>query len=329
MYMNACETLLSDANGKSPEFSVIITCHYEEKSIEEFHSRLSNAMNPLGRTYEIVFVNDGSTDKTFEKLVQIYDKDPNVTTVIDLFRNSGQLAAMTAGIAHARGRHYIFMDSDLQLNPEELPLLINEFDKGTDIVSGYRKNRGDSFLRKLPSKVANIIMRRVSGHDVRDFGCTFKIYNGDLVRAFEFGPFKTFQTAYVYSKAKKAVDVPITHNARKYGKSGWTFLKLFSFLMDNVVGVSQRPFQLLTLLCVVTAGVFFLRILSAWLWPFSILPEITTGMILNVLLFHLLLTLAVLAAIGEFVIRNFASLQNYPIYIVRQIHQKSLIRDKE
>ena len=327
--METLQEALSDAKDRSPEFSVVITCYYEERSIDEFHGRLAAAMDSLGRSYEIVFVNDGSTDRTFEKLAHIFDKDPNVATVIDLFRNSGQLAAMTAGITHARGRHYIFMDSDLQLNPEDMPLLIDQFSKGVDIVSGYRKNRGDSILRRLPSKAANAIMRKVSGHDVKDFGCTFKIYNGDLIRAFQFGPFKTFLTAYVYSKAQRAVDVPIGHNPRKYGKSGWTFFKLFSFLMDNVVGVSQRPFQFLSLFSIVAAGVFFLRIVFSWVLPFSILPEITAGMILNVLLFHLLLTLAVLAAIGEYVIRNFASLQSYPIYIIRRIRQKPLARRKE
>ncbi len=327
--MNARETLPSDANGRSPEFSVVITCHFEEQSIDEFYNRLAAAMDSLERTYEIVFVNDGSTDKTFEKLKMIFDKDPHVTTIIDLFKNAGQAAAITAGITHTKGRHLVLMDSDLQLHPEEIGLLVNEFDKGIDIVSGCRKNRRDSLFRKLPSWVANRVMRKVSGHEITDFGCTFKIYNGDLIRAFEFGPFKKFQTAYVYSRAQKAVEIPITHNKRKYGKSGWTFKKLFAFQMDNIVGMSRRPFQLLSLLCIIGAGLFLARILSAWLLPFSILPQITPGMILNVLLLHLLATVAILSVIGEYVIRNFTSFQNYPIYIIRHISQKPLPNQKE
>lgn len=327
--MNASDKMSSDSNNQSPEFSVIITCYYEEKSIDEFYSRLSEAMNKLERSYEIIFVNDGSTDKTFDILTKIYASDPNVTTVIDLFRNSGQLAAITAGIAHARGRHFVLMDSDLQMHPEEIDLLVKEFDKGEDVVSGCRKNRKDSLLRKLPSRIANKVMRKVSGHEITDFGCTFKIYNGDLIRAFEFGPFKKFQTAYVYARARTAVEVPITHSERKYGKSGWTFRKLLSFLMDNIVGISQRPFQILSLICIITAGLFLLRIVLAWLIPFSILPQITSGLILNVLLFHLLLTLAVLAVIGEYVIRNFASSQNYPAYIIREIQCKTFHKEQE
>ena len=117
-----------DDKDSQVEFSVIISCYYEEKSIDEFYGRLSKSMNSLNRTYEIIFVNDGSTDKTFERLESIYADDPNVTTIIDLFKNAGQAAAITAGSTYAKGKNFIFMDSDLQLNPEELPLLLTEFE---------------------------------------------------------------------------------------------------------------------------------------------------------------------------------------------------------
>jgi glycosyltransferase involved in cell wall biosynthesis len=302
--------------------SVIITCHFEEKSIDEFYGRLSKAVRETGVSYEIVFVNDGSTDGTWERLKAIYESDPNVTTIVNLFRNAGQLGAMTAGIAHARGSHFVFMDSDLQLDPEELPRLLAEFNKGFDIVSGYRKDRKDSPFRGWTSKVANAIMRKVSGHDISDFGCTYKIYDGRLIRAFEFGPFRKFQTVYVYSRAQTTKEVPVTHKARKYGKSGWTFMKLFSFLIDNVVGITDRPFQLLSLLCFAAAAVFAIRIVLAAFVPFSILPQITTGLILNVLVCHLLITVAILSALGEYVIRNFVTLQAYPVYVIREKHQK-------
>ena len=313
----------------APFLTIVITCYFEERSIDEFHARLSAAARKLDVSYEIVFINDGSTDETFERLRAIYAEDPNVTTIVDLFRNAGQLGAMTAGIAHARGSNFVFMDSDLQLDPEELPLLLAEFKKGIDIVSGVRKGRKDHFVRKAVSKVANLVMRKVSGHAISDFGCTFKIYDGRLIRAFEFGPFKKFQTAFVYSRAKTTVEVPVTHNPRKYGSSGWTFRSLSSFMMDNIVGVSQRPFQMLSVLCFIAGAVFFVRTVLAWLVPFSILKEITPGLILNVLLFHLVITVGVLAAVGEYVIRNFTSLQRYPAYIIREKHQKPLRQGPE
>jgi glycosyltransferase involved in cell wall biosynthesis len=304
------------------EFSVIITCYFEESSIEEFYSRLSGALNRSGRSYEIVFVNDGSTDNTFEKLRMIFENDPHVTTVADLFRNAGQAAAMTAGITFARGKHFIFMDSDLQLDPEELELLMSRFDAGYDIVSGCRKDRKDPLFRRAASQCANWVMRKVAGHPITDFGCTFKIYHGNLIRAFHFGPLKQFQTVYVYSRAQRCVEVPITHHPRKYGKSGWTLKKLSMFYFDNLIGISKRPFQLMALLCIAGALLFLVRILVAWAVDFSILPKVTPGMILNILIFHLLLMLSTLSVIGEYVIRTFLSIQKYPLYVVRELHQQ-------
>jgi glycosyltransferase involved in cell wall biosynthesis len=304
-----------------PDFSIVTTCYYEEQSIDEFYSRLRKAAESLGRSYEMVMVNDGSTDGTFARLKSIYDTDPNVTAVIDLYRNAGQVNAMTAGLTHTRGKAIVFIDSDLQLDPEELPLLVEEFDKGYDIVSGYRKNRRDPLRRRIPSMLANLVMRRVARHKLRDFGCTFKIYDARLVRAFELGPFKPWVTAYIFARARSCKEIPITHHPRKYGKSGWTLRKLVSFYMDHLVGLSERPFQWMSALCLAFAFLFVVRIGFAWAVPVTVLPEVTTGMILNAVALSLLVTLAVLSAIGEYVMRNFLMTQKYPAYVVREIHQ--------
>ena len=304
------------------ELSFIVTCYFEEQSIDEFASRLLKTARSLGRSFEVVMVNDGSTDGTFDKLKVLFERDAEVTTIIDLYRNAGQVAAMTAGITHARGRAFVFIDSDLQLDPEEFPTLLAEFDRGYDIVSGVRKNRRDSLLRVVPSKLANAVMRRVARHDLTDFGCTFKIYDAELVRAFELGPFKIFRTAYVFSRAGRVKEVPVTHHERRYGRSGWTFRKLFAFYMDHLVGLSERPFQLLSLACLLLAGVFGVRLLAAWAVPLSILPEVTPGLILNAIVINLLLLLGVLSLIGEYVMRNFLMLQRYPGYVVRELRQK-------
>lgn len=312
-----------DAKDNQVEFSVIISCYYEEKSIDEFYTRLSKTMNSLGRTYEIIFVNDGSTDKTFERLEDIYANDPNVTTIIDLFKNAGQAAAITAGSTYAKGKNFILMDSDLQLNPEEFPLLLAEFDKDFDIVSGYRKNRKDSIFRIIPSKIANIIMRKVSKSDLTDFGCTFKVLNGNLVRAFDLGPYKIIHIATIISKAQKCVEVPVTHNQRKYGKSGWTFKKLFAYNIDNMVCLSQRPFQILGVLCMGFALLFILRIVLVKVFDFSIIPEVTNGLLLNSIVITALVIISILCLIGEFVIRNFVTMQKIPLYVIRTIYQKT------
>lgn len=305
-----------------PEFSVIITCYYEEASIHTFHERLTSAMSGTGRSFEIILVNDGSTDGTWEKLKAIYARDPHVRAVADLFRNTGQICAMSCGVSLARGKHFIFMDSDLQLDPEQLPELIAAFDEGMDIVSGCRVGRKDAFARKLPSLIANVIMRRVARHPLTDFGCTFKVYRGELVRAFGFGPHKPWQTAYVFAQAGRVREVPVRHHPRPHGKSGWTWRKLSAFLMDHLVGVTYRPFQLLSGVCLAVAALILLRIVLAWIVDFSVLPEVTPGLILNALLLHLLVILAVLSAMGEYVIRSYVSLRRDPVYVIRELMDK-------
>lgn len=305
-----------------PEFSAVISCYYEEQSIDEFYTRLSSALASTGRSYEILFVNDGSTDKTFNKLKKIYAADPHVYSVIDLFKNYGQGPAITAGLDHARGRNIIMMDSDLQLDPEELPLLLREFDKGADIVTGFRRERHDSLFRILPSKLANVIMRKISKTKVRDFGCTFKIYNGRLLRAFEFGPCRTFQLIDVFANAQRIAEVPITHHRRRYGKSGWTFSKLFRANLDHMVRLSEKPFQYLAAICLMLAFVILLRIAVGVFHPFSLVQAVTPGLILYGIIISLLIILSILSVIGEFVIRIFLSTRREPKYIVREIFRK-------
>jgi glycosyltransferase involved in cell wall biosynthesis len=304
------------------DFSILITCYFEEQSIHEFYARLSATLQSMGRRYEIIFVNDASTDRTFEILKDIFDKDPNVSSVIDLYKNAGQANAVTPAMLIARGKAMILIDSDLQLDPEDLPELVKTYDQGYDIVSGYRKNRQDPLFRKVASFFANMIMRKASASNFRDFGCTFKIYDSRLVRAFEFDAFNPWRTVSVIAHAQKIKEVPVNHHPRKYGKSGWTFQKLFAYNMENLVNLSKQPFQITAVFCLIFALLFIIRIILAYIFPFSILPDITSGLILNVILLCFVILLSILCAIGEFVIRNYIILQNRPTYIIREILMK-------
>jgi glycosyltransferase involved in cell wall biosynthesis len=307
---------------REPEFSVVITCYFEEQSIEEFHARLSAVLEGTGRSYEIIFVNDGSSDGTLERLRGVFERDPHVTRVVDLFKNAGQAAAITAGITEANGRNFVLMDSDLQLEPEELPLLLAKFDEGNDIVSGYRPSRRDSRARRLPSKIANMIMRKASGSELSDFGCTFKIFRGPLVRAFDYGPAKKFNPVDVISQAGRIAEVAVSHHLRAYGQSGWTFRKLFAFNMDNIVRLSEAPFQLLAMIFVALSALLSLRIVAGFFVSFSIFPDVTNALVLYAIMIGLLVTMAVLCALGEFSIRSFLALQQTPSYVVREILRK-------
>ena len=303
---------------QATEFSVIITCLNEQQSIIEFHSRLDKALRDLGRTFEIIFVNDGSGDETFSLLKSLFHQNPNVRVVLDLFKNSGQAAAITAGIVEAQGKHFIFMDSDLQLDPEELPQLVAEFDRGADVVSGFRKIRHDAIGRRVFSKLANSIMRVASGTQFTDFGCTYKIFRGQLLRAFEYGPSRRFYPVEVISRARRCVETPVTHHPRRYGRSGWTFMRLFDFNMENIIHIPVRPFQLLIILTFLVASLLVVRIFASMFLDFKILGDVTGGLLLNMLLIMFLVGVGILAFIGELVIRSFQNLQRAPKYIIRE-----------
>ncbi|MCG3198821.1 MAG: glycosyltransferase family 2 protein [Candidatus Omnitrophica bacterium] len=307
------------ANGKHPEFSVVVTCYYEEKSIDEFFSRLKRAMDSLNRSYEIIMVNDGSTDGTWEKLKGFRESDPKVTAVVDFFRNSGQQAGLTAAMCLAKGDHYIFMDSDLQLAPEEIPVLVSEFDKGYDLVSGYRKDRKDPWARLLPSKLANMIMRKASKSEFRDFGCTFKVCRGRLIRGLELGPHHLYSTVEAIANCARYTEIPVSHSPRRYGKSGWTFKKLWKYNMDNILHLSDKPFQVISGFSLLLALLFMVRILVDLFTPFHLLREVSNGLILNVLVISMLVLFAILCLVGEFTIRSFLAVERVPKYIIREI----------
>ncbi|HNR30279.1 MAG TPA: glycosyltransferase family 2 protein [Candidatus Hydrogenedentes bacterium] len=301
-----------------PEISALITCYFEEKTIDEFHAKLSAALEASGRSYEIILVNDGSTDRTFDKLRAIFDRDPHVTCIIDMFKNAGQPAAVTAAICEAHGAVMLSMDSDLQLDPADLPILLAEYDKGYDVVSGYRKDRKDSLLRQWPSVLANIIMRKASGTKFRDFGCTFKLYNGKLIRAFSFGPLNVFNPVTAIAASARCKEVPVAHAPRKHGKSGWTFKKLWNYQMDQMVIMTEKPFQYLGIGALALAALFMLRVIGGWFTPFQVLREVTPGLLLNALMIAFLVLLGCLCMIGEFTIRSFRASRNVPKYIVRE-----------
>ena len=305
------------------EFTVVVSCYFEEKSIEEFHERLVSTIRATNRAIEIIYVNDGSTDGTLAKLNSIYNKDPEVYALIDLFKNSGQANAKTPGILLARGKALILIDSDLQLDPEELPNLLAKYDEGYDIVSGSRTDRKDSLLRILPSKIANWLMRRASKSKLSDFGCTYKIYNMKLVKAFRFDEFTPWRMLPVLAQAQRITEVPVSHHPRKYGKSGWTFSKLFAYNMETIVNLSERPFQYIALFCIILASLLLARVAIDFIYPVSILGTISNGLLLNAVIIGFLLTMSVLAMIGEFVIRQFITLQTKPAYILRTVLQRT------
>lgn len=302
-----------------PRYSVIISCFREEKSIEEFMTRLVATIEASGREIEIVAVNDGSDDGTFAKLRELLTRYRQIAAVIDLFRNSGQAAGLTAGLSETRGENFVLLDSDLQLDPEELPNLLAKFEEGYDVVSGYRRDRRDPLRRRIYSRVANMIVRKASGADFRDFGCTFKVYDGRLVRAFDLGPQRMLNQIELISAAQATAEVPVSHHPRRYGRSGWSISRLLDLNTEHILDLSRRPFQYVAVSTALLALLMILRVvLDPWISR-VFLNDVSHGLLLNAIVIAMLVILAVQALAGELVLRSFVSLRRNPGYIVREI----------
>ena len=164
-----------------PKYSIVVPLHNEEENVTDLYDRLKVVMEAHGESFEIVLVDDGSTDHTFAMLREIAAVDSRVT-VVKLRRNFGQTAGLAAGFDHARGEYIIAMDGDLQHDPNDIPLFLEKIAAGYDIVSGWRRNRVDNFwMRRIPSRIANWMMAKISGVDIHDFGTTFKAYRRDIL----------------------------------------------------------------------------------------------------------------------------------------------------
>ncbi len=310
------------ATESGPEFSVVISCLNEEATVGEFLARVHAAMLPLQRSFEIVAVDDGSSDATFRVLTSEMAKVPSLTKIVRFYRNSGQAAGVTAAICGARGRNFVMMDSDLQLRPEELPMLLAEFDQGYDVVTGYRAQRMDPLRRRFMSGIANFALRQAAGVRVRDFGCTFKIYRGSLLRAFDLGPHNTIRQTRVLAMAGSIREVAVTHLPRKVGRSGWTFPKLLSFLIDNLIGATGRIFQKIAFAALSIALLLVLRMVLGIWFEGRFIGEVSQGLILNALFFWSLVIVGLICLVGEFNSQLFRRLGGTPAYVIKEVCER-------
>jgi glycosyltransferase involved in cell wall biosynthesis len=220
---------------KAPQLSVVLPVYNEEESIDLQYKAVLDAVKKLNRTYEIIFVNDGSTDKSGDLLKLIAKKDKNVKLVL-FRRNFGQTAAMAAGIDHSKGEVIVFMDSDLQNEPEDIGKLLEKIDEGYDVVSGWRNKRQDKWLsRKLPSKIANWLISKVTGVPLHDLGCSLKAYRGEILRQVNlYGEMHRFIPVHASWIGAKITEIPVGHHARQYGQSKYGIKRTFKVILDLI-----------------------------------------------------------------------------------------------
>jgi glycosyltransferase involved in cell wall biosynthesis len=217
----------------SATVSIVVPFHNEEMNVIELYGRLQEVMEGLGCDYQFIFVDDGSTDRTYKLLEQLSEIDRRVTA-IRLRRNFGQTAALAAGFANSTGEYVIAMDGDLQHDPAEIPVFLAKMEEGYDIVSGWRSRRVDNLLlRKIPSRCANWLMAKLSGVNIHDFGTTFKAYRGDLLRQLPlYGEMHRFIPALASAYGASICEVPIQNNHRKHGESHYNLSRTFRVFFD-------------------------------------------------------------------------------------------------
>jgi glycosyltransferase involved in cell wall biosynthesis len=233
------------------EVSIVVPLYNEEAVVQELYQRLVMALEPLRRSFEIVFVDDGSLDRTYTLALDIARKDPRVK-LVKLRANFGQTGGIAAGIDHASGDIIIPMDGDLQHMPEDIPAFLAKIDDGYDVVSGWRIKRVDGlFLRRIPSKIANRLMRYLSGIDLHDFGTTFKAYRREAIRHVRlYGQFHRFIPVLCRGVMKlRITEIPIQNIVRPAGKSNYGLWRTFTVLFDLarlkfLMSFMQRPLQL-------------------------------------------------------------------------------------
>ncbi len=216
-------------------YSIVVPFHNEQENVTVLYDRLKAVMEACGEPFELVFVDDGSHDSTFHLLREISAVDSRVV-VVKLRRNFGQTSALAAGFDHARGEFVLAMDGDLQHEPEDIPPFLEKINAGYDIVSGWRKERVDNFwLRRLPSRVANWLMARLSGVDIHDFGTTFKAYRRELLHQVPlYGELHRFIPALASWHGASICEVPIRNVNRRHGDSHYGLSRTFRVFFDLI-----------------------------------------------------------------------------------------------
>jgi len=214
--------------------SIIVPVFNEEESIGHLKSAIDEALNDFRKSWEVIFVDDGSRDNTDQVLEEFASSDQEHTRVVILRRNFGQTTAIAAGIDHAKGEVIVLMDADLQNDPADIPVLIDKLEEGYDVVSGWRKDRKDAFLtRTLPSRIANGLISWVTGVKLHDYGCTLKAYRREVLMGFRlYGEMHRFIPVYAYSIGAKIVEVPVRHHPRRWGKAKYGLERTLKVVLD-------------------------------------------------------------------------------------------------
>ena len=305
--------------------SVIIPVYNEKENITILYNELKSVLSKLNLNYELIFIDDGSRDGSFEVLKEMNLKDKKVR-VIKFRRNFGQTAAIDAGFKHSNGDRIITMDGDLQNDPEDIPLLVQKLKSGYDLVSGWRYNRNDSFGKKLSSKIANTIRRFLFDDKTHDAGCTLKAYTKEAVSDLElYGEMHRYITTLIKLKGFKITELKVNHRERKFGRTKYNTKRLLHGFLDMLylkfwADYSTRPLHFFGLVGLIQYVLSFIIIIEQ-LVKLYINKVIFIGpMALGAAILIITGTLSIiLGFLGEVIIRTYHITRNKPSYNVEKI----------
>jgi undecaprenyl-phosphate 4-deoxy-4-formamido-L-arabinose transferase len=305
-----------------PAVSVVIPVYNEEPNLERLHERLERVLADLGQPYEVIFVDDGSHDRSLEVLCRLQEKHEAVR-VIQFSRNYGQHAAVFAGLDHARGDVIVTLDADLQNPPEEIPRLLDKISQGHDVVGGWRQSRQDNVVRRCLSWAVNRFTSRAVGVAVRDHSCMLRAYRRDMVDVLRnCSEVSSFIPTLANLYAASPTEIPVAHERRNHGRSKYSPFRLLRLNFDLVTGFSLLPIHLVSL-----AGLG-IALLSLGLGGFLLLRRLLMGpqsewmfVLFAVLCFFAGIQVLALGLIGEYIGRIYMQVRCRPRYVIQRVFE--------
>ena len=305
----------------TPDISVVIPVYNEEAVLPALFARLYAALDQLKRSYEIIFIDDGSRDRSAALLRAQFQTRPDVTRVVLLRANAGQHAAIMAGFEITRGTYIVTLDSDLQNPPEEIPQLLAKMDEGYDYIGTIRRLRHDSKWRHYASRVMNKLRERITDIRISDQGCMFRAYHRDIIRAIlDSQETNTFIPALAYIYAGKPTEITVEHEERAAGTSKYSLFKLIHLNFDLVTSFSVVPLQVISIAGMVIAAASVLFVAYLFLRRLFIGPEVEGVFTLFAIAFFLMgVALFAIGLVGEYIGRIYIHVRHRPRYLVRTI----------
>jgi glycosyltransferase involved in cell wall biosynthesis len=307
--------------------SLIVPVYNEEKNLPLLIEAIQKTLGPLSYTWEVVLVDDGSEDNSLQVLTQLAEESPDHLHVVSFRRNFGQTAAIAAGLDYARGEIIVLLDADMQNDPADIPMLLEKLDEGYDLVSGWRKRRQDAYLtRTLPSNLANMLISRVTGVSLHDYGCTLKAYRREVLEGFRlYGEMHRFIPVFAKSVGAKITEVQVNHHPRKFGKSKVGLERTVKVILDLftvkfLVSYSSKPIYLFGgagLALILGSGAMLLYLfVRRMLSQISVLgsPLFQVSVMLLIMGFQSVL----MGLIAELLVRTYYESQRKPTYRIRK-----------